>query len=144
MDKQNALRYRIAPLEMTPGEFRRVGRELVERIAEFLSTLPNLPVTPNESPRVIREALGTGSLPGEGAEAIPLQRGRERDVSAARLRGELSYLSGGYRGLASSCRAHRQRSRCCYTACGAEQLITRSEVSLDTKLRKYLVQMKST
>src|SRR5713226_6501255 len=72
MDKQNELRYRIAPLEMTPGEFRRVGRQLVERIAEFLCTLPNLPVTPNESPRVIREALGTGSLPEEGAEAKKL------------------------------------------------------------------------
>src|SRR5713226_5283377 len=72
MDKQNALRYRIAPLEMTPGEFRRVGRQLVERIAEFLCTLPNLPVVPNESSRVIREALGTGSLPEEGSEAKDL------------------------------------------------------------------------
>ncbi len=36
MDKQNALRYRIAPLEMTPSEFRKAGRQLVERIAEYL------------------------------------------------------------------------------------------------------------
>ena len=59
MDKQDALRYRIAPLEMTPSEFREVGRQLVERIAEFLCTLPYHPVSPNESPNVIREALGT-------------------------------------------------------------------------------------
>src|SRR5579859_1731518 len=72
MDKRDALRYRIAPLEMTPSEFRKVGRQLVERIAEFLCTLPNLPVVPNESPRVIREALGTGSLPEEGVEAKDL------------------------------------------------------------------------
>ncbi len=72
MDKRDALRYRIAPLEMTPSEFRKVGRQLVERIAEFLCTLPNLPVVPNESPRVIREALGTGSLPEEGSEAKDL------------------------------------------------------------------------
>jgi aromatic-L-amino-acid decarboxylase len=72
MDKRDALRYRIAPLEMTPSEFRKVGRQLVERIAEFLCTLPNRPVVPNESPRVIREALGTGSLPEQGSEAKDL------------------------------------------------------------------------
>ena len=38
MDKQNALRYRIAPLEMTPSEFRKAGRQLVEHIAEFLDS----------------------------------------------------------------------------------------------------------
>ena len=36
MDKRDALRYRLAPLEMTPSEFRKTGRQLVERIAEFL------------------------------------------------------------------------------------------------------------
>jgi aromatic-L-amino-acid decarboxylase len=72
MEKRDALRYRIAPLEMTPSEFRRVGRQLVERIAEFLCTLPNRAVTPNESPEVIREALGTASLPERGAEAKEL------------------------------------------------------------------------
>src|SRR6266487_2668590 len=69
MENRDALRYRIAPLEMTPSEFRKLGYELVERIAEFLCTLPDRPVTPNVSPQVIREALGTGSLPEEGAEA---------------------------------------------------------------------------
>src|SRR5579864_3012676 len=72
MDTRNGLRYRIAPLEMTPSEFRKVGRQLVERIADFLCTLPDRPVVPNESPQVIREALGTGSLPEEGAEAKDL------------------------------------------------------------------------
>ena len=72
MEKRDALRYRIAPLEMTPSEFRKVGYQLIERIAEFLCTLPDRPVAPNESPRVIREALGTGSLPEQGAEAREL------------------------------------------------------------------------
>jgi aromatic-L-amino-acid/L-tryptophan decarboxylase len=72
MDTRDGLRYRIAPLEMTPSEFRKVGCQLVERIAEFLCTLPARPVTVNESPRVIREALGTGSLPEQGAEAKDL------------------------------------------------------------------------
>ena len=72
MEKRDALRYRIAPLEMTPSEFRKVGRQLVERIAEFLCTLPDRPVAPQASPGVMREALGTGSLPEEGAEARDL------------------------------------------------------------------------
>ncbi len=72
MEKRDALRYRIAPLEMTPSEFRKVGRQLVERIADFLCTLPDRPVVPNESPQVIRKALGTGSLPENGAEAKDL------------------------------------------------------------------------
>ena len=72
METRDPLRYRIAPLEMTPSEFRKAGRQLVERIAEFLCTLPNRPVVPNESPQVIREALGIGSLPEQGAEARDL------------------------------------------------------------------------
>jgi aromatic-L-amino-acid decarboxylase len=72
MEKRDALRYRIAPLEMTPSEFRKAGYQLIERVAEFLCTLPDRPVTPNESPRVIREALGTGSLPEQGAGAREL------------------------------------------------------------------------
>ena len=72
MDKRDALRYRIAPLEMTPSEFRKVGRQLVERIAEFLCTLPDRPVTLNEPPSVIREALGTDVLPEEGRDAKDL------------------------------------------------------------------------
>jgi aromatic-L-amino-acid/L-tryptophan decarboxylase len=53
MEKPDALRNRKAPLEMTPGEFRKVGHQLIERVAEFLYTLPDRPVTPNESPEVI-------------------------------------------------------------------------------------------
>src|SRR6266581_8338012 len=72
METRDALRYRIAPLEMTPSEFRKVGRQLIERIAEFLCTLPERPVFPYESPQAIREALGTSSLPEQGTEAKDL------------------------------------------------------------------------
>lgn len=72
MEKRNALTYRIAPLEMSPSEFRRAGYRLVEQIAEFLCTLPARPVTPHESPVIVREALGTGSLPVDGMEARQL------------------------------------------------------------------------
>ena len=72
MDKLEALRYRIAPLEMAPCEFRKAGRQLVERIAEFLCTLPDRPVTSDTSPSVIRSIPGKGMLPEQGAEARDL------------------------------------------------------------------------
>ncbi len=31
MERRDAPRYRIAPLEMTPSEFRKVGRQLIGR-----------------------------------------------------------------------------------------------------------------
>ena len=72
MEKRDALKYRLAPLEMSPSEFRKVGAQLVEQIAEFLCTLPDRPVAANESPEVMRRALGTGSLPEHGVEAKDL------------------------------------------------------------------------
>lgn len=72
MNNIEALRYRIAPLEMTESEFRKVGRQTVERIAELLCSLPNRPVAPNETPAMLRDILGTGPLPEQGAEARDL------------------------------------------------------------------------
>ena len=69
MEKREALTRRFAPLEMSPAEFRKVGFQLVEQIADFPGTLPDRPVTPHESPGVVREAIGTGSLPEDGMEA---------------------------------------------------------------------------
>ncbi len=65
----NRLRYRIAPLEMSPSEFRKVGYRVVDEIAEFICALPERPVTPHEAPAVVREALGKGSLPDEGMDS---------------------------------------------------------------------------
>jgi hypothetical protein len=35
MDKAHTLRYRIAPLEMSPSEFRKAGYRLVDQVAEL-------------------------------------------------------------------------------------------------------------
>lgn len=94
MEKRDALRYRIAPLEMTPSEFRKAGHQVIERIAEFLCTLPDRPVAPNESPASVREALGTGSLPEQGAEA------RDLLEEAAKLLFEHSTFNGHPRFMA--------------------------------------------
>ncbi len=68
MKKTFALRYRIAPLEMSPSEFRKAGYRLIDQVAEWLCTLPERPVAPNETPRTLRTLLGSHSLPEQGRE----------------------------------------------------------------------------
>jgi glutamate/tyrosine decarboxylase-like PLP-dependent enzyme len=62
---------RSAALEMSPEEFREAGNRLVEKIAGFLSTLPERPVSPNESPKAVRRLIG-GPLPAKGEPAARL------------------------------------------------------------------------
>ena len=63
------LRTRNAPIEIAPEEFRRLGYQLVDRIADFLSSLPQRPVTPGESAAVVRQALGSeNKLPEHGTD----------------------------------------------------------------------------
>ena len=57
---------RESPFEMTPEEFRDVGHRLVDRIAEFLATLPARAVTPGETPEQVRSLLGADRLPEKG------------------------------------------------------------------------------
>lgn len=74
MDKKDALRlrYRIAPLEMPPSEFRKAGRQLVERIAEYLCTLPDRSVTPSTPSQTAWSLFDMKSLPEQGTEARDL------------------------------------------------------------------------
>jgi aromatic-L-amino-acid/L-tryptophan decarboxylase len=64
-----ALRERTADLDMTAGGFRTAGHELVDKIADWLTGLPNGPVTHDESPGDIRRVLhAERGLPEGGAE----------------------------------------------------------------------------
>ena len=73
MQQAEAIANRICPLAISSDEFRTAGHQLVDRIAEFLDSLPVRPVTPGESPSAIREAIDAGrSLPREGADPIQL------------------------------------------------------------------------
>jgi aromatic-L-amino-acid decarboxylase len=65
-DDIEALRDRVAPLEMTPDDFRAAGHQLVDVIASFLGSLRARPVTPGETPEEVRSALPLSSLPEEG------------------------------------------------------------------------------
>lgn len=64
------LRSRKAPLEMTEDEFRSLGYGLIDRIASFLASTPERPVSPGETPDEVRAALNAAKpLPEEGAQA---------------------------------------------------------------------------
>ena len=62
---------RTAPLELDPEEFRDLGYRIIDRITEFLKSLPSKPVAPNESATSIRELISL-PFPNEGQPARPL------------------------------------------------------------------------
>jgi len=73
MDGIDTLQDRVAPLAMSAEEFRLVGRQVVDRIAGLLESLPARPVSPGESPSAVRAALDAqSSLPERGTEAAAL------------------------------------------------------------------------
>jgi aromatic-L-amino-acid decarboxylase len=58
---------RRSPIDLDPEEFRALGHQLVDDLAGLLERLPDLPVTPGESPEEVRAALGDAPLPEHGA-----------------------------------------------------------------------------
>lgn len=80
MDKLESIEKRISPLEMGPEEFRKLGYQLIDRIAGFLDSLPGRPVTRAESPSAVRQVLGAErSLPSRG-ESPELLLNRAADL----------------------------------------------------------------
>jgi len=58
---------------MDADTFRTLGHALVDQLAELVASVPGRPVTPDESPSAVREALGLrGPLPESGTDAAAL------------------------------------------------------------------------
>ncbi len=69
------LRSRAAPLDMTGVQFRSLGHDLVDRIADFLASIPTYPVTRAESPEQVRAVLSANrGLPEEAQDPESLLR----------------------------------------------------------------------
>ena len=73
MRDDDSLKNRQAPLAMSSEEFRELGAQLIDRIADFIDSLPQRPVTRAESPAVVRQALAAHrTLPERGADPAQL------------------------------------------------------------------------
>lgn len=60
---------RDAPIAVDGAAFRRAGHALVDSVADFLESLPERPITPDESPETIRGLInGDASLPETGTD----------------------------------------------------------------------------
>src|SRR6202453_2357003 len=67
------IEHRHPPLAMSSQEFRATGYQLIDRIAEFMDSLPERRVTGGESPSDVRQALRAElSLPDSGTDPAEL------------------------------------------------------------------------
>jgi aromatic-L-amino-acid/L-tryptophan decarboxylase len=62
-------RTRMAPIDMSPAVFRRLGHRAVDAMADLMASLPERPVTTGETAPQIRERLGQRPLPARGEDA---------------------------------------------------------------------------
>jgi glutamate/tyrosine decarboxylase-like PLP-dependent enzyme len=89
---------RNAALDMTAQQFRALGHELVDRLADFLDGIRERPLTAGETPSQVRAALGAAPLPESGADpAECLRRAQELLIDHSLLNGHprfWGYVSG--------------------------------------------------
>jgi aromatic-L-amino-acid decarboxylase len=73
MQSDSSSSSRVSPLALSSGEFRSLGHELIDHIADLLDSLPSRPVNRAESPVEIRKALDAGrGLPDQGTDPAEL------------------------------------------------------------------------
>ena len=54
---------RNSQVEMKPEEFRKAGYKVVDKIADFLDSLSDKPVSPGKTVAEIKQILGNNKLP---------------------------------------------------------------------------------
>ena len=76
------MRHRDSPLDIPTERFRQIGHQLVDQIAALLESIPDRPVTRDESPSAVRDALGlNGPLPQDGEDPGVLLDGLARTIA---------------------------------------------------------------
>lgn len=69
---------RHAPAELSPDQFRAIGHDLVDQIADFLATIADRPVAPDSTPRAMRSLLGPDRVPARGEDPAAIVRDSAR------------------------------------------------------------------
>ncbi|GAB4016075.1 pyridoxal phosphate-dependent decarboxylase family protein [Spirosoma koreense] len=57
---------RETPIQIPTDEFRKIGYQLIDAVADFMEALPEKPVTTGKSPGQLQTLLGNRSLPEDG------------------------------------------------------------------------------
>jgi aromatic-L-amino-acid decarboxylase len=65
-------RHRLSPVEIDQDEFRKIGYELIDTLANFYSSIDEHPVTTGKTPGQVRAILGEENLPENGAPVSEL------------------------------------------------------------------------
>lgn len=63
---------RESPIEISTADFKIIGHQLVDAIADFIATITEKRVTTGETPKQIQTVLGNASLPGNGTSVSEL------------------------------------------------------------------------
>ena len=63
---------RRSTIEMDKEEFRKIGYQLIDDISNFIGSIDQKPITPNEGPSQLQDLLGNTSLPENGRPAAEL------------------------------------------------------------------------
>ena len=63
---------RKTPIEISNQNFKEIGYQLIDEIADFINTIEEKPVTTGESPKQIQDLLGNVPLPENGTSASAL------------------------------------------------------------------------
>ena len=84
---------RETPIEIGKEEFRALGHQLIDSIADFLATIKERDVTPAESSEQVMEILGASHLPENGSPASELlARASDLVINHSLLNGHPKFL----------------------------------------------------
>ena len=60
---------RETPIEISSNDFKKIGYQLIDTIAQFYDDIDNYPITKGESPLQLQDILGRAGLPKKGISA---------------------------------------------------------------------------
>jgi len=61
--------HRRTDIEISREDFKQIGYQLVDQLADFIDTIDQRPVTNGETPEQLQEIIGQRSLPEKGKSA---------------------------------------------------------------------------